>query len=235
MLFQVVEKFDTAQDGVSLPNILLTPRAPIHRKISWFLDKCISKHSSLLLCRYWVHGWSSYTGLTRSHPPSWRFLGLALCWPEVILEEWELHGGHIGVTVQHKGDGCLGPLQLSGGTGKLNTRPKLFCIVRSLHRMEIGCKSDDFQQERKLKGAKLKNWLSTPTVVTEEYTPRVLKTCKERSCLQVVGTQGYTCRDVYFVGGFTPKFHIFICGLGITERSCDLFTNCLTTGRDVGR
>ena len=36
--------------------------------------------------------------------------------------------------------------------------------------------------------------------------------------------------------GFTPKFHFFICWLGITERSCDLFnTNCQTTGRGVGR
>ena len=33
--------------------------------------------------------------------------------------------------------------------------------------------------------------------------------------------------------GFTPKFHFFICGLGITERSCNLFTNCQTTGRAV--
>ena len=97
MLFQVVEKFDTVQRGVSMPNILLTPRTPIRGEISWFLKKCIFKHSSLLVCRYWVYGWSSQTGLTRSQPPpppSWLCLGLAPCWPEVILKEWELHGGH---------------------------------------------------------------------------------------------------------------------------------------------
>ena len=35
-----------------------------------------------------------------------------------------------GVTVQHTGGGCLKPLQLPGGTGELNTKPKLNCIVQ---------------------------------------------------------------------------------------------------------
>ena len=35
------------------------------------------------------------TGLLRSHPPSWVSLGLVLCWPELILEEWELWGSQI--------------------------------------------------------------------------------------------------------------------------------------------
>ena len=44
---------------------------------------------------------------------------------------------------------------LSGGTGKLNTKPKLVCIIRSLYNMEIVCKVDDFQQEKNWKGL---NW-----------------------------------------------------------------------------
>ena len=94
MLFQVVDKFGKARGGICLPNILLTPLASIYGKIDWFVNKCILKHSSLLVSGYWVYGWSSYVGLIGSHPPAWMCLGLALCWPELILEEWELHGGH---------------------------------------------------------------------------------------------------------------------------------------------
>ena len=146
MLFQVVDKFDTAQRGISLPNILLTPRTPINGKISRFLDKCIFKHSSLLVCCYWVCGSSSYTGLTRSHPLQ---AEVVLVWHSADQNQFWKSESYMGVTVQHPGGGCLGPLQLSGGTGELNTKPKLVCIVRSLYSMEIGCKSDDFQQGKK--------------------------------------------------------------------------------------
>ena len=149
MLFQVVEKFDTVQRGVSLPNILLTPRTPIHGEISWFLNKCIFKHSSLLVCRYWAYGWSSHTGLTRSHPPQ---ADCVLVWRPADQKWFWKSESYMGVTVQHTGEGCLGPLQLSGGTGELNTKSKLFCIVRSLYSMQTGCKSDDFQQEKNWKG-----------------------------------------------------------------------------------
>ena len=140
MLFQVGVKFGTAQCCICLPSILLTPLAPIHGNTGWFLIKCILQHSSLLAWGCWVYGWSSYTGLIRSHPSSWTSLGLVLFWPELILEEWELHGGGSQFNTQ---GGCIRPLQLSEGTGELNTKPKpkLSCIVRWLYSMENVCKS----------------------------------------------------------------------------------------------
>ena len=168
MLFQVVVKFGTAQCCICLPNILLTPLAPIYGKIGWFLNKCILKHSSLLVSGYWVYGWSSYVGLIGSHPPRWMCLGLALCWPELILEEWELHGGHNSL---HWGR-VPRPITTfwRNWAIKHQSQTHLQCqiVVQHGHCMQIWWRSPT----KNLKGAKLENWLLTPTVVIEEYTPK---------------------------------------------------------------
>ena len=56
------------------------------------------------------------------------------------------------ITAQHTGSGCLGPLQLFGGSGELNTKHTLICIVRLLRSMKIVCKSADFHQEESRNG-----------------------------------------------------------------------------------
>ena len=63
----------------------------------------------------------------------------------------------MGVTIHYTGGGCLGPLQLSGGTGKLNTKPRLIGNVRLLYSMDIVCKSDDVHQQKTSKGLNLRN------------------------------------------------------------------------------
>ena len=169
MLFQVVGKFGKARGGICLPNILLTPLAPIYGKIGWFLNKCILKHSSLLVSGYWVYGWSSYAGLIGSHPSTWKcsWFGALLTWIDSagVRVTW-------GSQFNTLGEGALAHYNFLGELGKLNTKPRLVCIVRLLYSMDVVCKSDDVHQQKNLKGAKLENWLLTPTVVIEEYTPQ---------------------------------------------------------------
>ena len=78
----------------------------------------------------------------------------------------------MGVTIHYTGGGCLGLSQLSGGTGQLKhqTQTHLQCqiVVQHGHCMQIWWRSPT----KNLKGAKLENWLLTPTVVIEEYTPK---------------------------------------------------------------
>ena len=150
-----MDKFDTAQPTICLPNILLTPRAPIHGKIGWFLNKCILKHSSLLVSGYWVYGWSSYVGLIGSHPPKMKvsWFGALLTWIDSggVRVTWGSQFNILG-----GGWGCLGPLQLCGGTGQLNTKPRLLGIVRLLYNMDLVCKSDDVHQQKTWKGLNLR-------------------------------------------------------------------------------
>ena len=54
----------------------------------------------------------------------------------------------MGVTIHYTGGGYLGPLQLSGGTGQLNTKHRLVGNVRWLYNMDIVCKSDDVYQQK---------------------------------------------------------------------------------------
>ena len=150
-----MDKFDTAQPSICLPNILLTPRAPIHGKIGWFLNKCILKHSSLLVSGYWVYGCSSYAGLIGRHPPPPK-MSVSWVWRSADLNWFWRSGSYMGVTIQYTGGGCLRPLQLSWGPGQLNTKPRLVCIVRLLYSMDIVCKSDDVHQQKTWKGLNLR-------------------------------------------------------------------------------
>ena len=142
--------------------------APIYGKIGWFLNKCILKHSSLLVSGYWVYGWSSYAGLIGSHPPRRTCLGLALCWPELILEEWELHGGHNSL---HWGR-VPRPITTfwRNWAIKHQTQTHWQCqiVAQHGHCMQIWWRSPT----KNFKGAKLEIWLLTPTVVIEEFTPK---------------------------------------------------------------
>ena len=116
---------------------------------NWLISQQVYFEAQLpTSCRYWVYRWSSHTGLIRSHRPDWTCPGLPLCWLNWF---WGTES-YMGVTVQHTGGGCFGSVQLSEGTGKLNTKPKLSCIVGLLYSTEIVCKSDDFHREKYWKG-----------------------------------------------------------------------------------
>ena len=93
---------------------------------------------------------------------------LALCWPELILEAWQLHGGHSSThwgRVPRTITTFWRSWEIKHQT---NTHLHYQVVVQRGNWTQIWCLSTG----KKLKGAKLKNWLLTPTVVNEEYTPR---------------------------------------------------------------